>query len=135
MLAVNHVVDALSHCLSPADSSWPHATLPFPPLPAACHMFSRPGASLPVTVAAAPRQRAVELGCCAGTGKPVEKEGVVLPAAHRVAECSPSDAPPQCDPGHGLDCQGLGRCEGEGHLGIPEGDKWFIVYTWLLCTQ
>ena len=92
-------------------------------------MLSRLGALLPLIVAAAPQQRVVVLGCCADTGTPVAKEGVVLPAAHRVAECSLSDAPPQCDPGHGLDCQGLGKCEGGGHLGIPEG------VIWLLCTQ
>ena len=39
VLAANHVVDALSRCLSPADSSWPPVALPFPPSSAACHMF------------------------------------------------------------------------------------------------
>ena len=83
-------------------------------------MLCRPEASLPLTVAAAPQQRAAGLGCCVDTGKPAAKEGVVLPAAHKVDRCSLLDAPPQSDHTDVLDCQGLGRCEGGGHLGIPE---------------
>ena len=90
-------------------------------------MFSRPGASLPPTVAAAPQQRVAGLGCYADTGLPAAKEGGARPAAHEVAECSPSDVPPQCDPGRAQDYQGLCRCEGGGHLGIPEGVKRFSV--------
>ena len=60
---------------------------------------------------------------CADTGTQVVKEGVALPAAHRVAGCSPFDAPPQSDHRHVLDCQGLDRCKGGGHLGIPVGVK------------
>ena len=83
-------------------------------------MLSRPGASLSLTVAVAPQQRVVGLGCCADTDKPAVKDGVVLPADHGVAGCSPSDAPPQSDLRGVLDCQGLGSYEGGGHLGIPE---------------
>ena len=92
-------------------------------------MFSRSGALLPLTVAAAPQQRVVELVHCADTDKPAAKEGGALPAALGVAGCSPSDAPPQCDHRRVLDCQGLGRCKGGGHLGIPNvGKEYILVY-------
>ena len=84
-------------------------------------MLSRPGASLPVTGRVAPQQRVARLGCCADTGKPAPKEGVVLPAAHEVDGCSLSAVPPQSDPKGVLDCQDLGRYEEGGYLGIPEG--------------
>jgi len=83
-------------------------------------MLCRPGALRSLTVAAAPQQRVAGLGCCVDTGKPAAKEGVVLPVAHGVDGCSLLDAPPQSDHTDVLDCQGLGRCEGGGHLGIPE---------------
>ena len=76
-------------------------------------MLSQSGALLPLTGAAAPQQRVGRLGCCVDTGTLVAKEGVALPAAHRVAECSLFDAPPQSDPGCGLDCQDLSRLGGE----------------------
>ena len=91
-------------------------------------MLSQSGASLSPTVAAAPQQRVAGLECCVDTGKQAAKEGVAHPAAHRVAECSPFDAPPQCDPGHGLDCQGLGRCGEGGYLEIPEGGVKGLLY-------
>ena len=131
VLAGDHVAAALSHHPSlpllslsfQTHSSWLPVALPFPPSPAAYHMLSRPGASLPPTGAAAPQQWVVGLGCCADTGKPAAKEGAPLPAAHEVAGCSLSDVPPQSDPKGVLDCQGLGRCEGGGYPGIPEGSK------------
>ena len=86
-------------------------------------MLSRPGASLPLTVAVAPQQTVAGLGCCADTGTQAAKEDVALPAAHEVAGCSLSDAPPQSDHRGVLDYQGLGRCGGGGYLGIPEGYK------------
>ena len=70
------------------------------------------------------------LGCCVGTGKSAVKEGAALPAVLGVAECSPSDGLIQSDPGHCLDCQGLGRCVGEGYLGIPEGNKVLRISYW-----
>ena len=134
VLAGDHVADALSHHPSlslqpPAHSSWPPAALPFPPSPVVYYVFPWSGASLPLTVAAAPQQRVVELGCCADTGTQAAKVGVVLPAVHEVAVCSLSDAPPQSDPRGVLDCQGLHRCEGGGYLGIPDHEegKGFIV--------
>ena len=84
-------------------------------------MFCQSGVSLPLTVAAAPLQRVAGLGCCADTGIPAAKEGVALPAAHRVAGYTLPDAPPQSDPRGVLDCQGLGRWGGGGYLGMPEG--------------
>ena len=84
-------------------------------------MFPYYRASLSLTVAVAPQQRVVELGCCADTGTPGAKAGVALRAAHEVAGCSPCDVPPQSDPRGVLDCQGLGRYGEGGHLGIPEG--------------
>ena len=84
-------------------------------------MLSQSGASLSVTVAAAPQQRVVELGCCVDTGKSAAEEGAALPAALGVAECSLSDVPPQSDPRGVLGCQGLGSYGGGGYLGIPEG--------------
>ena len=63
------------------------------------------------------------LGCCVDIGKSAAEEGAALPAVLGVAGCSPSDGLIQSDPGHCLDCQGLGRCEGEGHPGIPERSK------------
>ena len=91
-------------------------------------MLSRSGASPPLSVAAVPQQRVVELVRCADTGTPAAKEGAAHPAALGVAECSLSDAPPQCDHRHVLDCQGLGRCKGGERLGKPEGGKGFILY-------
>ena len=86
-------------------------------------MLSQSGVSLPLTVSAVPQQMVGKLGCCVDTGKSVAEEGAVLPAVLGVAECSLSDVVIQNDPGRCLDCQGLGRCEGEGYLGIPEGSK------------
>ena len=40
-----------------------------------------------------------------------------------MGECSPSDVPLQNNPGHGLDCQGLGKCEVGGYMEIPERGK------------
>ena len=84
-------------------------------------MLPQSGASLPPTVAVAPQQMVVELGCCVDTGKSAAEEGTALPAVLGVAECSPSDVPPQSDPRGVLDYQCLGRCGGGGYLGIPEG--------------
>ena len=70
---------------------------------------------------------------CVDTGKPAVKEGVALLAALGVAGCSLSYAPPQSDHRHVLDCQGLDRCKGGGHLGIPDGVKGlFCMVTVLL---
>ena len=73
----------------------------------------------------------VELVHCADTGIPAAKEDVALPAVLGVAGCSLFDAPPQSDHRGVLDCQGLGRCGGGGHLGIPEGCQYTVR---LLCT-
>ena len=86
-------------------------------------MLSQSGASLPLTAAASSWQMVVELVHCADTGKPAVKAGAALPAALGVAGCSLSDAPPQSDHRCVLDCQGLDRCKGGGHLGILEGYK------------
>ena len=86
-------------------------------------MLSQSGASLSLTVAAVSQQIVGRLGCCVDTGKSAAEEGAALPVVLGVAECNPSDVPIQNDPGRGLDCQGLGRCEGEGYLEIPEGGK------------
>ena len=63
------------------------------------------------------------LGCCVDTSKSAAEEGAALPAVLGVAGCSLSDVPIQSDLGRCLDCQGLGRCEGEGYPGIPAGSK------------
>ena len=81
------------------------------------------GPSLPPVVAVAPQQRVVGLECCADTGVRAAQEGVVLPVAHGVAGCSPSDAPPQSDPRESLDSEGLQNCGGEGSLGTPGGGR------------
>ena len=91
-------------------------------------MLSQSAASLPLTAAVAPRQGVVVLVHCADTGKPAVKEGAALLAALGVAGCSLSYAPPQSDHRHVQDCQGLDRCKGGGHLGIPEGSKGFILH-------
>ena len=62
----------------------------------------------PLIVAVAPQQRVFELGRCGDTGRPAAQEGAALPAVHRVAGCSLSDAPPQIVPQGDQDCQGLG---------------------------
>ena len=97
-------------------------------------MLSQSAASLPLTAAVAPRQGVVVLVHCADTGKPAVKEGAALLAALGVAGCSLSYAPPQSDHRHVLDCQGLDRCKGGGHLGIPVGIK-FIVHSYCVATQ
>ena len=86
-------------------------------------MLSQSGASLPLILAAGSQQMVGRLGCCVDTGKSAAEEGAALPAVLGVAECSLSGVVIQNDPGRCLDCQGLGRCEGEGYLGIPEGSK------------
>ena len=102
--------------------------MPFPPSHAACHKLSQSAASLSLTVATAPRQRVAGLDYCVDTGKAAAKEGAALPAAHGVAGCSLFDVPPQSDHRGVLDCQGLGRCEGGGHLEIPDGGKGVILH-------
>ena len=72
------------------------------------------------------------LDCCVDTGKSAAEEDAALPAVLRVAECSLaecslSDILLQNDPGRCLDCQGLGKCEGEGYLQTPEGDIMFSI--------
>ena len=85
-------------------------------------------ATPPLTVAAAPQQKVVVLGCCVDTGIPAVKKGAVPPAALGAAVCSLPDAPLQSGPQAGLGCQGLGRCGGGGCPEIPEGSKRFSVY-------
>ena len=99
------------------------ANVSFPPSPSACQMLPQSGASLPLTLAAVPQQMVGRLGCCVDTGKSAAEEGAALPAVLGVAECSQSDVLIQIDPGRCLDCQGLGRCEDEEYLEIPEGSK------------
>ena len=79
--------------------------------------------SLPLTVAAALQQRAVELECCGDTGVPAAQEGAALAAAYKVTECSPSDGLPQTGQRDGLDSEGLHRYGGEGCLGTPGKEK------------
>ena len=80
------------------------------------------GALLPLTIAVAPQQMVGRLGCCVDTAYISCKRSAALPAVLGVAECSLSDVLLQTDPGRCLDCQGLGRCEGEGYLETPEGN-------------
>ena len=98
-------------------------------------MLSRSGASLRLTAAVAPQQRVVVLVHCVDTGEPAVQEGVALLVALGVAGYSLSYAPPQSDHRHVLDCQGLDRCKGGGHLGIPEGGKGFILHGYCVATQ
>ena len=129
VLVVDHVAVAQFPCPLPqACPSCLLANLSFPPSPSFSQMLPQSGASLPLTVAVAPQQMVGRLGCCVGTGKSVAEEGAVLPAVLGVTECSLPDVPIQSDPGHCLDCQGLGRCEGEGYLEIPEGSKVHAQY-------
>ena len=82
-------------------------------------MLPQSGVSLSLTDAVAPQQMVGRLGCCVDTDKSAAEEGAALPAVLGVAECSLSDVLIRNDPGHCLDYQGLGRCEGEGYLEIP----------------
>ena len=84
-------------------------------------MSSQSAPSLPPTVAAAPLQRAVPLGCLADTGVPAEREGAAPPTACGVAGCSRSGAPTQIYPRGDQDCQDLHRCLGGGCVGTPGG--------------
>ena len=121
---VDHVAAAQFPCpLAQAYPSCLLANFSFPPSPSFSQMLPQSGASLPLTVSAAPQQRAGSLGCCVDTGKSAAEEGAALPAVLGVTECSLSDVLIQSDPGRCLDCQGLDRCEGEGYRGIPEGSK------------
>ena len=95
----------------------------FSPSPPACQMVPQFGALLPLTVAVALQQTVGRSWCCADTDISTAEEGAPLPADLWVAECSPSDVPLQNDPGRGLDCQGLGKCEVGGYLETPERGK------------
>ena len=86
-------------------------------------MLSQSAALLPLTAAVAPRQRVVVPVHCADTGTQAVKEGVALPAALGVAGYTLPDVPPLSDHRHVLDYQGLDRCKGGGHPGIPVGVK------------
>ena len=86
-------------------------------------MVPQSGPLLPPVVAAAPQQRVVGLECCGDTGVPAAQEGAPPPAAHGVAGCSPSDAPPQTEPRGSLDSEGPHSCGGEGCLGTPGGQN------------
>ena len=77
------------------------------------------GPSLPPVVAVVLQQRDVGLGCCGDTGVRAAQEGVAPPAAHGVAGCSPSDAPPQSEPRGDLDSEDLCSCGGEGSQETP----------------
>ena len=71
------------------------------------------------------------LGCCVDTALDTAyiscKRSAALSAVTGVAECSLSDVLLQNNPGRCLDCQGLGRCEGEGYLETPEGSIMFSI--------
>ena len=124
VLVVDHVAAAQFHC--PLPQAYPSCLLAnflFPLSPSFCQMISQSGASLSLTVSAVSQQMVGRLGCCVDTGKSAAEEGAALPAVLGVAECSLSVVVIQNDPGHCLDCQGLGRCEGEGYLEIPERSK------------
>ena len=126
---------AVAQFPSPLLQAYPSSLLAnfsFPPSPSPCQMVPQSGGSLPLTVSAAPQQRVGRLGCCVDTGKSAAEEGAALPAVLEVAECSLPDVPIQNDPGCCLDCQGLGRCEGEGYLEIPEGSKVHAQYKLIL---
>ena len=84
-------------------------------------MTSQTAPSLPPTVAAAPLQRAVPLGCLADTGVPAEREGAVPPTARGVVGCSHSDAPTQIYLRGDQDGQDLHRWVGGGCVGTPGG--------------
>ena len=123
VLVADHVAAAQFPCPLPqARSSCLLANCSFSPSPSACQILPQSGASLPLTVAAVPQQMVGRLGCCVDIGKSAAEEGAALPAVLGVTECSLSDVLILSDPRHCLDCQGLGRCEGEGYLGIPEGN-------------
>ena len=81
------------------------------------------GASLLLTGVVALQQTVGRLRCCTDTDISAAEEGAPLLADLWVAECSLSDVPLQNDPGCGLDCQGLGKCEVGGYLETPEGVK------------
>ena len=124
VLVADHVAAAQLHC--PLPQVYPScllANFSFPPSSFGCQMLPQSGASLPLTLAVAPQQMVGSLGCCVDTGKSAAEEDAALPAVLGVAECSLPDVPIQSDPGRCLDSQGLGKCEDEGYLEIPEGGK------------
>ena len=121
---VDHVAAAQFPCPLPQTCpSCLFAIFSFPLSLTFCQMVPQFGASLPPTLAVAPQQMVGSLGCCVDTGKSAAEEDAALPAVLGVAECSLPDVPIQSDPGRCLDSQGLGKCEGEGYLEIPEGSK------------
>ena len=83
-------------------------------------MAPQSGPSRPPVVAAAPQQRVVELECCGDTGARAAQEGAPPPAAHGVAGCSSSDAPPQTEPRGSLDSEGPHSWVRGESLGTPE---------------
>ena len=90
-------------------------------------MVPQSGPSLLPADAEALQQRVVKLECCGDNGVPAAQEGAPLPLVHRVAGCSPSDAPPQTGPRDDQDSEGLDMWRGEGSLGTPREREGYIT--------